>query len=60
MYCYQDDVWPIHETNETITEYKDCLVDWDNKNYQIITWIFNTSVPDIYVQFDEFETTKEI
>lgn len=40
---------------ETITEdlmYVERLKDWDNKNYQTITWLGNTSILVIHTQFD--------
>ena len=34
------------------------LEGWDNKNHQIITWLGNTSISTIHVQFDVFDNEK--
>ena len=35
------------------------MEDWDSKNHQILTWLCNSSVPAIQVQFTPFDTAKE-
>jgi len=36
------------------------LEDWDSKNHQILTWIRNTSIHLIKIQFARFDTTQGI
>ncbi|KAJ7957835.1 UBN2_3 domain-containing protein [Quillaja saponaria] len=51
---------PSKENIETDSKFADRLADWDSKNHQIITWICNTSVPSIHIQFTDYETAKEV
>ncbi|GMP53926.1 hypothetical protein CsSME_00019240 [Camellia sinensis var. sinensis] len=46
---------PVKETAESTATYADRLEDWDSKNYQIITWLQNTSTPSISLQFGRFQ-----
>lgn len=36
------------------------LEDWDNRNHQIITWLGNTTIPTIHVQFDAFNNANKL
>ena len=51
---------PTRETSETDAKFAERLEDWDSKNHQIITWFYNTTIPDIHVQFSDLETAKAI
>jgi len=50
---------PIREDKETATKFVDLLEDWDSKNHHIITWLRNTSVPYIHIQFSKYDSAKE-
>ncbi|KAJ4952783.1 hypothetical protein NE237_029615 [Protea cynaroides] len=39
---------------------QDRLEEWDSKNHQAITWLHNSCVPSINVQFGRYETAKEV
>ncbi|GFZ21423.1 hypothetical protein Acr_29g0005850 [Actinidia rufa] len=51
---------PVQGVAETPTEYIECLEEWNSKNHQIITWIRNTSIPSISLQFERFDTAYAI
>lgn len=51
---------PVKQKDEDDTAYWERLEDWDSKNHQILTWIRNTSIPSIKLQFARFETAKEV
>ncbi|PSR84941.1 Vitellin heavy chain like [Actinidia chinensis var. chinensis] len=51
---------PVQGVAETSTEYIERLEEWDSKNHQIITWIRNTSIPSISLQFGRFDTAHDI
>ncbi|GFY94155.1 hypothetical protein Acr_09g0006010 [Actinidia rufa] len=51
---------PTQGAVETPTEFIVRLEEWDSKNHQIITWIRNTSIPSISLQFGRFDTTHAI
>lgn len=51
---------PIKQKDEDDVKYSDRLEDWDSKNHQILTWIRNTTIPSIKIQFGRFETAKEV
>ena len=36
------------------------LEDWDSKNHQILTWICNTSILSIKIQFARFDTAQNV
>jgi hypothetical protein len=55
-----DVVKPTREKDESATKFAERLEDWDNKNHQIITWLRNTSVPSIHIQFDNYDSAKEL
>ncbi|XP_050888819.1 uncharacterized protein LOC127093974 [Lathyrus oleraceus] len=55
-----DVVKPTQGEDESATKFADRLEDWDSKNHQIITWLHNTSVPSIHIQFNNYDTAKEI
>ena len=59
-YVTGDVQYPKKVTNEVAIKFSKHLEDWDIKNHQIITWIHNTIVPSIYLQFEEFGTIKEV
>ncbi|CAL5399137.1 unnamed protein product [Camellia sinensis] len=42
-------------TTDSVAKYADRLEDWDSKNYQIITWLRNTSITSISLQFGRFQ-----
>ncbi|GMP77189.1 hypothetical protein CsSME_00033547 [Camellia sinensis var. sinensis] len=51
---------PVPATTESAAtdsaaKYIDRLEDWDSKNYQIITWLRNTSITSISLQFGRFQ-----
>lgn len=39
---------PVKSDSEDDSKFIKRLEDWDNKNYQIITWVGNTSIPTIH------------
>ena len=51
---------PTQGAAETPTEFIVRLEEWDSKNHQIITWIRNTSIPSISLQFGRFDTAHAI
>ncbi|GFY84590.1 hypothetical protein Acr_03g0013640 [Actinidia rufa] len=51
---------PTQGAAETPTEFIVRLEEWDSKNHQIITWIRNTSIPSISLQFGRFDTAHTI
>ncbi|GFY96520.1 histone acetyltransferase of the CBP family 12 [Actinidia rufa] len=51
---------PTQGATETPTEFIVRLEEWDSKNHQIITWIRNTSIPSISLQFGRFDTAHAI
>ncbi|GFY97211.1 hypothetical protein Acr_11g0015170 [Actinidia rufa] len=51
---------PTQGAAETPTEFIVRLEEWDSKNHQIITWIRNTSIPSISLQFGRFNTAHTI
>ncbi|GFZ07781.1 hypothetical protein Acr_19g0007180 [Actinidia rufa] len=51
---------PTQGAAKTPTEFIVRLEEWDSKNYQIITWIRNTSIPSISLQFGRFDTAHAI
>ncbi|PSR91122.1 Enhancer of mRNA-decapping protein [Actinidia chinensis var. chinensis] len=51
---------PTQGAAETSTEFIVRLEEWDSKNHQIITWIRNTSIPSISLQFGRFDTAHTI
>ncbi|GFY89195.1 hypothetical protein Acr_06g0011350 [Actinidia rufa] len=51
---------PTQGAAETSTEFIVRLEEWDSKNHQIITWIRNTSIPSISLQFGRFDTAHAI
>ncbi|GFZ10946.1 hypothetical protein Acr_22g0003440 [Actinidia rufa] len=51
---------PTQGAAETPTEFIVQLEEWDSKNHQIITWIRNTSIPSISLQFGRFDTAHAI
>ncbi|GFY89916.1 hypothetical protein Acr_07g0001130 [Actinidia rufa] len=51
---------PTQGAAETPTEFIARLEEWDSKNHQIITWIRNTSIPSISLQFGRFDTAHTI
>ena len=46
-YVTRDIEAPIQGVAKTATKYIKQLEKWDSKNHQIITWIWNTSIPSI-------------
>lgn len=50
-----DIVKPVKVETETQVKLDERLDDWDSKNHQIITWIRNTSVTSISLQFGRFQ-----
>ena len=59
-YVTGDITAPVQGTAETPTEYIVRLEEWDSKNHQIITWIRNTSIPSISLQFGRFDTAHAL
>ena len=46
---------PIKREGEDVESFDDRLDEWEGKNYQIITWLRNTSVTSINLQFGRFQ-----
>ncbi|KAA0050252.1 Copia protein [Cucumis melo var. makuwa] len=55
-----DIVKPTKQDKEDHGKFIERLEEWDSKNHQIITWLSNTSIPAIHIQFDAFENAKEL
>ena len=51
---------PIRKADETDEALAARLDDWDSNNHKIITWISNTSSINIAMEFDKYETAKEV
>lgn len=47
-------------TNKNNNKFIERLETWERKNHQIITWIHNTFIPSIRLQFKGFDTTKKV
>ena len=54
-YVTRDIKAPVQSTDETPIEYIVRLEEWNSKNHQIITWIRNTSITSISLQFGRFD-----
>ena len=50
---------PTKQGNEDETKFYERLEEWDSKNHQILTWIRNTTIPSIKLQFGQFETAQK-
>ncbi|KAF7153584.1 hypothetical protein RHSIM_Rhsim01G0194900 [Rhododendron simsii] len=50
-----DVIKPVKAPEENQSKYEERLEDWDSKNHQVITWIRNTSVTSINLQFGRFQ-----
>ncbi|KAF7126447.1 hypothetical protein RHSIM_Rhsim11G0068500 [Rhododendron simsii] len=50
-----DVIKPVKATEENQSKYEERLEDWDSKNHQVVTWIRNTSVTSISLQFGRFQ-----
>lgn len=50
-YVTGDLICPKQTETETNKNFIDRLENWDSRNCQIITWLRNTSVPSIHLQF---------
>ena len=48
------------EAKETVSAYAIRIEDWDNANYQIITWFRNTSISSIVDEFGSLDLAKEV
>ena len=51
---------PTKQKGEDDRKFWERLEDWDSKNHQILTWIHNTSIPSIKLQFARFEIAKDV
>lgn len=62
LWCYvtSDVSKPVQQTGETDAKLAERLEDWDSKNHKILTWIRNTSISSIRLQFGRFETAQEV
>ncbi|KAG5545529.1 hypothetical protein RHGRI_017883 [Rhododendron griersonianum] len=49
---------PTRGATESQDKYGERLEEWDSKNHQIITWIRNTSVTSINLQFGRFQDAE--
>ncbi|KAG5532525.1 hypothetical protein RHGRI_026971 [Rhododendron griersonianum] len=50
-----DVIKPVKAAEENQSKYEERLEDWDSKNHQVVTWIRNTSVTSISLQFGRFQ-----
>ncbi|KAF7130751.1 hypothetical protein RHSIM_Rhsim10G0179600 [Rhododendron simsii] len=50
-----DVIKPVKAPEENQSKYEERLEDWDSKNHQVVTWIRNTSVTSISLQFGRFQ-----
>lgn len=51
---------PVKEADEKPNDFMLRLEEWDSKNHQIITWIRNTSIPSISLQFGRFDSAHAL
>jgi len=51
---------PVAQTGEASATLAERLEEWDSKSHQILTWIRNTSIPSIRLQFGRFDTAHEV
>ena len=51
---------PVQGDAKTLIEFIMRFEKWDSKNHQIITWIRNTYIPYISLQFGRFDTAHAI
>jgi len=51
---------PTKQEDEDEIKFYERLEEWDSKNHQILTWIRNTTIPSIKLQFGRFETAQEV
>ena len=59
-YVAEDISMPVEQTGETNAKLAERFEDWDSKNHQILTWIKNTSISSIRLEFGRFETAQEV
>ncbi|KAF7137487.1 hypothetical protein RHSIM_Rhsim07G0087400 [Rhododendron simsii] len=50
-----DVIKPVKAPEENQSKYEERLEDWDSTNHQVVTWIRNTSVTSISLQFGRFQ-----
>lgn len=50
-----DVIKPVQAAEESQSKFEERLEDWDSKNHQVVTWIRNTSVTSISLQFGRFQ-----
>ena len=51
---------PKQQKDKTEDAFALRLKNWDGINYQIITWLRNTSTPSISMEFEGYDTTKDV
>ena len=51
---------PTKQEDEDKTKFYERLEVWYSKNHQILTWIRNTTISSIKLQFGRFETAQEV
>jgi hypothetical protein len=55
LYVIEDISKPTKVTVEIDDVFRTCLIDWDSKHHQILTWFRNTTISSIATLFGSFD-----
>lgn len=58
LYVTRDIPKPTKVTVESDDAFRTCLIDWDSKHHQILTWFRNTTIPSIAALFGCFDDVQ--
>ena len=57
-YCTGALTVPVKGAEEEDVAFLGCMIEWDNHNHMILTWIRNTSIPSIFNLLGNFDDAK--
>jgi len=55
LYVTGDILKPTKVISKIDDTFRTCLIDWDSKHHQILTWFRNTIIPSIAALFGNFD-----
>ena len=58
QYCTSAIIIPVKGANEEDVVFLSRMIEWDNHNHMILTWIRNTSIPSISNLLGSFDDAK--
>lgn len=59
--CMTSDILRLIKSQDMkISKYDEILEEWNSKKLSYYTWFHNTYAPSIKLQFERFDTTKEV